>query len=136
MTLRQIQYLVALADTGHFGRAAERCCATQSTLSLQIRRLEDYLGIRLFDRERRTVCDSAPAREIVVLGRRILFLAREVRRVARAAQAPGAGAGARLEGSIARDPDPEVYWAKPDRTRNVSAAARGRGVRGGGGGGG
>lgn len=135
MTLRQIQYLVALADTGHFGRAAERCCATQSTLSLQIRRLEDYLGVQLFDRRRRAVCDSGPAREIVALGRRMLFLADEIRRVAEAARAPGAGGRARLEGSIARGRDPDVYWAKPGGTRAVPAAAPGRGVRGGGGGG-
>lgn len=82
MTLRQIQYLIALADTGHFGRAAERCCVSQSTLSLQLRRMECYLGLELFDRERRRICDTPSAREILELGRQMLRLAGAIRQVA------------------------------------------------------
>ncbi|HQU16171.1 MAG: hypothetical protein B7Z66_09435 [Chromatiales bacterium 21-64-14] len=93
MTLRQIQYLIALADAGHFGRAAERCCVSQSTLSLQLRRMETYLGLELFDRERRGIWDTPAAREIVELGRQMLRLAGAIRQVA--ARAPAGVAPAR-----------------------------------------
>jgi len=49
MTLQELRYVVALADAGHFGHAAEACFVSQSTLSTQIKKLEDYLGIALFD---------------------------------------------------------------------------------------
>ncbi|MGA9164823.1 MAG: LysR family transcriptional regulator, partial [Thiobacillus sp.] len=45
MTLQELKYLVALADHGHFGKAAEACFITQSTLSTQIKKLEDFLGV-------------------------------------------------------------------------------------------
>ena len=52
-TLRQLQYLVALGDTGSFSRAAEACHVTQPTLSAGIKELEDLLGVQLADREAR-----------------------------------------------------------------------------------
>lgn len=53
MNTRTLEYVVAVADLRHFGKAAERCHVGQPTLSLQIRRLEDYLGVRLFERDAR-----------------------------------------------------------------------------------
>ena len=53
MTLRDLRYLVALADLGHFGRAAEACHVSQPTLSTQLRKLEDSLGVALFERTNR-----------------------------------------------------------------------------------
>ena len=50
MNLRDLRYLVALADTRHFGRAAERCNVTQPTLSAQLKKLEDFLGVALVER--------------------------------------------------------------------------------------
>ena len=50
MNLRTLEYVVALADLGHFSRAAERCNVSQPTLSLQIRSLENQLGLELFER--------------------------------------------------------------------------------------
>ncbi len=47
MNLRDLEYLVALAETRHFGRAAERCHVSQPTLSTQLRKLEEYLGVAL-----------------------------------------------------------------------------------------
>ena len=54
-TMKQLQYLVALADTRHFGRAAERCHITQSTLSAGIRDLESVLGTVVAERSNRPV---------------------------------------------------------------------------------
>ena len=50
-TLRQLQFLTALGDTGSFSRAAEACYVTQPTLSAGIKELEELLGVRLADRE-------------------------------------------------------------------------------------
>ena len=54
-TMKQLEYLVALADTRHFGRAAERCNITQSTLSAGIRDLESVLGTAVAERSNRHV---------------------------------------------------------------------------------
>ena len=54
-TMKQLEYLVALADTQHFGRAAERCNITQSTLSAGIRDLESVLGTAVAERSNRHV---------------------------------------------------------------------------------
>ena len=54
-TLKQLQYLTALKDHGHFGRAAESCFVTQSTLSAGIRELEMLIGVTLVERTRRVV---------------------------------------------------------------------------------
>ena len=55
MNLRDLQYLVTLAETGHFGEAAVRCHVSQPTLSAQIKKLEEYLGVPLFERQPRKV---------------------------------------------------------------------------------
>jgi LysR family hydrogen peroxide-inducible transcriptional activator len=54
-TIRQLQYLVALRDYGHFGKAAESCFVTQSTLSASLRELETLVGVTLVERTRRVV---------------------------------------------------------------------------------
>ena len=54
-TIKQLQYLVALRQHGHFGRAAESCYVTQSTLSAGLRELETLLGVTLVERTRRVV---------------------------------------------------------------------------------
>ena len=54
-TIRQLQYLIALKDYGHFGKAAESCFVTQSTLSASLRELETLVGITLVERTRRVV---------------------------------------------------------------------------------
>ena len=59
MNIRDLQYLVAVAELQHFGRAAERCHVSQPTLSMQIRKLEDYLGVPLFERAGRKVLVSS-----------------------------------------------------------------------------
>ena len=72
MTLQELRYVVALADAGHFGHAAEMCFVSQSTLSTQIKKLEDYLGIALFDRSLKSVTLTPAGRDIVDSARRII----------------------------------------------------------------
>jgi LysR family hydrogen peroxide-inducible transcriptional activator len=55
MTLRELRYLVALANRAHFGRAAADCHVSQPTLSTQIRKLEEYLGLALIERNAKSV---------------------------------------------------------------------------------
>jgi len=71
-TLRQLTYLVAIADEGHFGRAAERVNVTQPTLSTQFAELERKLGIRIVDRDRSGVFVTPMGRELVDRARKIL----------------------------------------------------------------
>ena len=88
MTLQELKYLVALADHGHFGRAAEACFITQSTLSTQIKKLEDFLGVTLFDRSLKRVTPTPIGREILQAARNIVEEAERIREVARHAQDP------------------------------------------------
>ena len=91
MNLRDLRYLVAAADTEHFGRAAERCHVSQPTLSGQIRKLEDTLGVALFERGRRSVALTATGREIAEHARRVLEQVRQMETLARSRQDPLAG---------------------------------------------
>ena len=82
MTLTDLRYLVALADHGHFGRAATTCCVSQSTLSMAIRRLESNLGITLFERARSGVTATAQGEEILTYARRALAHAQAITNLA------------------------------------------------------
>lgn len=83
MTLSELRYLVAVADLRHFGHAAERCHITQSTLSTQLRKLEDYLGVTLFERTSRAVTVTQIGERIVTHARRILEEADQICHLAR-----------------------------------------------------
>lgn len=80
--MRVLQYLVALEETSHFGEAAIRCDVTQSTLSLQVKRLENYLGVELFDRRARPVTPTAAGREVLVLARVAIHVWQDMKQVA------------------------------------------------------
>jgi DNA-binding MarR family transcriptional regulator len=69
MSLRALRYLIALAECLNFTRAAERCSVTQSTLSIQLRKLEDYLGVTLFDRDRAHVALTAEGQQLLRFAR-------------------------------------------------------------------
>ena len=88
MTLQELKYLVALADHGHFGKAAEACFITQSTLSTQIKKLEDFLGVTLFDRSLKRVTPTPIGREILAAARNIVEESERIRELARHAQDP------------------------------------------------
>lgn len=88
MTLQELKYLVALADHGHFGKAAEACCITQSTLSTQIKKLEDFLSVTLFDRSLKRVTPTPTGREILAAARRIVEETERIRELSRHAQNP------------------------------------------------
>lgn len=88
MTLQELKYLVALADHGHFGRAAEACFITQSTLSTQIKKLEDFLGVTLFDRSLKRVTPTPIGREILAAARSIVEESERIRELAKHAQDP------------------------------------------------
>lgn len=72
MTLRELRYLVALANRAHFGRAADDCHVSQPTLSTQIRKLEEYLGLTLIERNAKSFALTAVGQEVVEKARRIV----------------------------------------------------------------
>jgi len=90
-TLKQLQYLVALRQTGHFGRAAETSFVTQSTLSAGLRELESLLGVTLVERTRRVVRFTPLGLKIADKAERVLREAEELAGIAKAASKPLAG---------------------------------------------
>lgn len=89
--LKDLRYLVAVADTGHFGRAAERCFVSQPTLSAQLKKLEEYLGVPLVERQPRKALLTPAGAEIVARARRIVEASDEVVSIAQAHREPLAG---------------------------------------------
>lgn len=79
MNLQQLEYAVVLSETGHFGRAAETCCVTQPTMSMMIQRLEEELGLVLFDRTRQPVRPTPEGAEIIRRARAVLAEAQNLR---------------------------------------------------------
>ena len=90
-TIKQLQYLIALEDHNHFGRAADACFVTQSTLSAGLRELESLLGITLVERTRRVVRFTPLGLKIAEKARRVVREAEELAELARAAGKPLAG---------------------------------------------
>jgi LysR family transcriptional regulator, hydrogen peroxide-inducible genes activator len=91
MNLRDLRYLVALADEGHFRRAAARCHVSQPTLSAQVRKLEEYLGVPLFERQPRQVKLTEAGTRVVERARRALLEADAIIELARSDRDPLAG---------------------------------------------
>lgn len=90
-TIKQLQYLVALHEHKHFGRAAEACFVSQSSLSAGIRELESLLGVVLVERSRRVVRFTALGDEVVAKANRLLREAEELSDLVRAAGKPLSG---------------------------------------------
>lgn len=83
MTLAELRYLVAIADLSHFGRAAERCRVTQPTLSSQLKKLEETLGVSLVERTTHLVTLTPIGASVVAHARRILEEADEIAELVR-----------------------------------------------------
>jgi LysR family hydrogen peroxide-inducible transcriptional activator len=92
MTLTELRYVVALAQERHFGRAAQKCFVTQPTLSLALAKLEDELGVKLFERNKNEVLVSARGQAIVEQARRVLDEVGKIGHIAKGAQDQLAGA--------------------------------------------
>ncbi len=90
-SLQQLRFLCALAEQCHFGRAAESCAVTQSTLSGGIKELEARLGVTLFERSHRHVMLTPLGKEIATRAQRLLVDAEELVGWARNAQEPLSG---------------------------------------------
>src|SRR5688500_4884759 len=91
MNLRDLKYLVALADHRHFGRAAAASFVSQPTLSTQIRKLEDELGVALVERAPRKVMLTPVGREIAERARKVISDVDQMTQIARRSQDPEAG---------------------------------------------
>lgn len=86
VTLKQLRYFDAVTRTGHFGRAAESCAISQPAMSMQIKELEETLGVSLFDRSARKVRLTTFGEEFAVRVREVLRATDELGDMARAAR--------------------------------------------------
>lgn len=88
MNLRDIQYLAAVAEHLHFGKAASACNVSQPTLSMQLKKLEDFLGVQLFERTNKSVMLTAIGASILPRARHMLEDAAGIRELAKTASNP------------------------------------------------
>lgn len=91
LNLRDLEYLVAIDELRHFGKAAERCHVSQPTLSGQLKKLEEYLGVSLVERSNRQVLVTEVGRDIVARARVVLAGAQEIEDVALSHRDPLSG---------------------------------------------
>ena len=73
MTITQIEYIVAVEQNGSFVTAAEKCFVTQPTLSMQIQKLEEELGVKIFDRNHHPILPTEMGRKIIEQARKVLY---------------------------------------------------------------
>jgi len=91
MTLTELRYIVAVARERHFGRAAETCFVSQPTLSVAVKKLEEELGLPLFERGPGEVSVTPSGQKIVEQAQRVLEEASRIREIAAAGRDPLAG---------------------------------------------
>ena len=91
MNLRDLEYVVAVAEEEHFGRASERCNVSQPALSGQIKKLEDQLGVALFERTNRRVAITPIGIDVVEKAKRLLLISEEIKLLAAAYADPLSG---------------------------------------------
>jgi LysR family hydrogen peroxide-inducible transcriptional activator len=89
--LKDLRYLLAVADTKHFGRAAERMFVSQPTLSAQLKKLEEYLGIQLIERAPKRIALTAAGEAVVARARRMVEAGDEIVDLARTFRDPLSG---------------------------------------------
>jgi LysR family transcriptional regulator, hydrogen peroxide-inducible genes activator len=78
LKLKDLRYLVAVADTRHFGQAAARCCVSQPTLSAQLKKLEESLGVQLVERQPRNIALTDAGEQVVARARHMLQASDEI----------------------------------------------------------
>jgi LysR family hydrogen peroxide-inducible transcriptional activator len=88
MTLTELKYAVAVAETRHFGQAAARCFVSQPSLSASVKNLEEELGVQLFERGKRGVLLTEAGEQIIAQARRALEETERVKRVAQQGRDP------------------------------------------------
>ena len=91
MNIRDLQYLVAVYDLKNFSKAAERCFVSQPTLSGQLKKLEEQLGMQLMERSTRHVLFTDAGEQVVAKARQILLIVDEINDLARQSEDPMAG---------------------------------------------
>lgn len=91
MNIRDLQYLTAVAKYRHFGKAAKACFVSQPALSMQLKKLEDELGVQLFERTHKSVMITDVGRDIAERSGKILREVEEIKDVVRSYQQPFAG---------------------------------------------
>jgi len=91
LKLKDLRYLVAVADTRHFGQAAARCFVSQPTLSAQLKKLEDYLGVQLIERQPRRIALTEAGAQVVARARRIIEAGDEIVALSQLQRDPLAG---------------------------------------------
>lgn len=91
MTLTELRYIVAVARERHFGRAAETCFVSQPTLSVAIKKLEEELGVTLFERSTGQVAPTPVGARIVEQAQRVLEQAQAIKEIAKAGKDPLSG---------------------------------------------
>src|SRR5689334_6903623 len=84
MTLTELRYIVTLAQEQHFGHAAERCHVSQPTLSVGVKKLEDELGVLIFERSKSAVRLTPVGEGIVAQAQKVLEQAQGIRELAQA----------------------------------------------------
>lgn len=81
MNIQQLEYIIAVDSFRHFAKAAEHCHVTQPTLSMMIQRLEDELGIKLFDRNSQPVSPTPAGHKVISQARKVLFEVSRIREI-------------------------------------------------------
>lgn len=81
MTIQQLEYILAVDQFRHFAKAAEYCRVTQPTLSAMIQKLEDELGVKLFDRAMQPVCPTRVGEKVIAQARAVLAQASQVKEI-------------------------------------------------------
>lgn len=83
MTLQQLRYIVAIDEYRHFGKAAEACGLTQSTLSLMVKKMEEELDVRLFDRDSHPVAPTEIGRRVIDQAKVVLYNVEQIGEITR-----------------------------------------------------
>lgn len=91
MNIRDLKYFLSVLQHGHFGNAAKASYVSQPALSMQLKKLEEELGVKLFERSPKNIIATDPGKKIAKIAENILFEVDEIKKIAKAAQSPFAG---------------------------------------------